>query len=154
MSLPDQRPADLVGQPSPLAGWPTEPAVTPAAVELYAERGPVVYVPDAYGQMVPMFKSLLPAPTPPPPPRDLSPQPLFDPMAQRLFGGGALAAGAGWGLSLVVDALAAGGSALILFAAILVAARITSGGRGSTNITQTVHHHNRWFGRSNTNLKG
>src|SRR5690606_22244624 len=80
---------------------PLEPyAPAPAAVELAAERGPVVWVPDAYGRMVPMPKHLAPPPMVRPEPRDLTPLPLLDPVAQRFIGagigGGALAAGVGW----------------------------------------------------------
>ncbi len=62
-------------------------APTPAAVELAAERGPVVWVPDAYGRMVPMAKHLAPPPMARPS-CDLTPLPLLDPVAQRFLGAG------------------------------------------------------------------
>lgn len=78
------------------------------------------------------------------PPRDLSPQPFLDPIAQRLLagglGGGALAAGTFWGLSQVIDAaLAGGGGALVWAAAAYFAAKFASrsqlrGGGGGTTV--------------------
>ncbi|MFE4697727.1 hypothetical protein ACFRIC_11700 [Streptomyces sp. NPDC056738] len=116
-------------------------APTPAAVELAAERGPVVWVPDAYGRMVPMPKHLAPAPMLAPEPRDLTPLPLLDPLAQRFLGaglgGGALAAGIGYGVGEIVSAAAGiSGGALVWVAAIVLAlrapARAIGGGTGST----------------------
>ncbi|MFJ7967054.1 hypothetical protein [Streptomyces sp. NPDC096324] len=123
-------------------------APTPAAVELAAERGPVVWVPDAYGRMVPMPKHLAPAPILAPEPRDLTPLPLLDPVAQRFLGaglgGGALAAGVGYGVGEVLSAAAGiSGGALVWVAVIVLAlrapARAISGGTGSTvNIRKAV----------------
>ncbi|MFD6550078.1 hypothetical protein [Streptomyces sp. NPDC058398] len=123
-------------------------APTPAAVELAAERGPVVWVPDAYGRMVPMPKHLAPAPTLAPEPRDLTPLPLLDPLAQRFMGaglgGGALAAGIGYGVGEIVSAAAGiSGGALVWVAVVVLAlrapARAISGGKGSTvNIRKAV----------------
>ena len=67
--------------------------VQPAEVELYGDRDPVVWIPGAYGEMVPVRKSHAPAPVQAAPVRDLTPQPLFDPLAQRLLAGLLLAAG-------------------------------------------------------------
>ncbi|MFD5817788.1 hypothetical protein [Streptomyces sp. NPDC127038] len=127
---------------------PTLYAPTPAAVELAAERGPVVWVPDAYGRMVPMPKHLAPAPTLATEPRDLTPLPLLDPLAQRFLGaglgGGALAAGIGYGVGEIVSAAAGiSGGALVWVAVIVLAlrtpARAISGGRGNTvNIRKAV----------------
>ncbi|EGG48152.1 hypothetical protein [Streptomyces griseoaurantiacus] len=138
---------------------PTLPALThhaptdvyapaPAAVELAAERGPVVWVPDAYGRMVPMPKHLTPAPVVRPEPRDLTPLPLLDPVAQRFvgagIGGGALAAGTGYGVGEIVNAAAGIGSGALMWAALAVLAwrlpvRGITGGRGSTvNIRKAV----------------
>ncbi|MFF7966330.1 hypothetical protein ACFZC3_13330 [Streptomyces sp. NPDC007903] len=123
-------------------------APTPAAVELAAERGPVVWVPDAYGRMVPMPKHFAPAPIAVPEPRDLTPLPLLDPVAQRFMGaglgGGALAAGVGYGVGEVISAAAGiSGGALVWVAVIIVAlrapARVITGGKGSTvNIRRAV----------------
>jgi len=121
-------------------------------VELYDEREPIVWVPDAYGtQMVPMRKSQMPAPMVQPEPRDLTPQPLFDPLAQRMAGGGILGAGVGWGVAQLVDAIAAAGAGLIVFALLLVAAR-AMGGRTVVHVRQEVHNHAKWFGRNDTYL--
>ncbi|MET9899801.1 hypothetical protein [Streptomyces sp. NPDC006446] len=123
-------------------------APTPAAVELAAERGPVVWVPDAYGRLVPMAKHLAPAPMIRPEPRDLTPLPLLDPIAQRFMGaglgGGALAAGIGYGVGEVVSAAAGiSGGALVWVAVVVLAlrapARAITSGKGSTvNIRKAV----------------
>lgn len=124
-------------------------APAPAAVELAAEREPVVWVPDAYGRMVPMPKHLAPAPVVRPEPRDLTPLPLLDPVAQRFvgagIGGGALAAGAGYGVGEIVNAAAGAGSGALMWAALAVLAwrlpvrGITGGRNGSTvNIRKAV----------------
>ncbi|MFJ7302014.1 hypothetical protein [Streptomyces sp. NPDC099088] len=117
-------------------------------MELAAERGPVVWVPDAYGRMVPMPKHLAPAPLLAPEPRDLTPLPLLDPLAQRFLGaglgGGALAAGVGYGVGEIVSAAAGiSGGALVWVAVIVLAlrapARAISGGKGSmVNIRKAV----------------
>ncbi|MEV5166968.1 hypothetical protein AB0K66_20400 [Streptomyces werraensis] len=128
--------------PAPVHHVPAEPyAPAPAAVELAAERGPVVWVPDAYGRMVPMPKHLAPPPMIRPEPRDLTPLPLLDPLAQRLMGagigGGALAAGVGYGIGEAVNALAGAGSGALVWVALAVLAwrapvRAVASGRGST----------------------
>ncbi|GAA1008649.1 hypothetical protein MTQ10_07595 [Streptomyces sp. XM83C] len=124
--------------PAPLE--PYTPA--PAAVELPAERGPVVWVPDAYGRMVPMPKHLAPPPMPMPEPRDLTPLPLLDPIAQRFvgagIGSGALAAGVGWGVGEVINAVAGFTSGAAMWIALAVLAwrmpvrAVADGRRGST----------------------
>ncbi|MFG3168383.1 hypothetical protein [Streptomyces sp. NPDC048200] len=130
-------------------------APTPAAVELAAERGPVVWVPDAYGRMVPMPKHLAPAPVLAPEPRDLTPLPLLDPVAQRFLGaglgGGALAAGIGYGVGEIVSAAAGiSGGALVWVAVIVLALRaparaITGGQSGTVNIRKAVIKRNRFY---------
>ncbi|KUL80492.1 MULTISPECIES: hypothetical protein [unclassified Streptomyces] len=118
-------------------------APAPAAVELAAERGPVVWVPDAYGRMVPMPKHLAPPPMPMPEPRDLTPLPLVDPIAQRFLGaglgGGALAAGVGYGIGEVINAAAGftSGAAMWIALAVLawrMPARALSGGRNGSTV--------------------
>ncbi|MET8031395.1 hypothetical protein [Streptomyces sp. NPDC005345] len=131
-------------------------APTPAAVELTAEQGPVVWVPDAYGRLVPMAKHLAPAPMVRPEPRDLTPLPLLDPIAQRFLGaglgGGALAAGVGYGVGEVVNAAAGLGTGTVMWIALAVLAwrtpiRSISGGRGSTvNIRKAVIKRNHFHG--------
>ncbi|MDU8996409.1 hypothetical protein [Streptomyces mirabilis] len=142
--LPAER-AVTIHQPAPLA--PYDPAA-PVAMDPYAERQPVVWVPDAYGRMVPMPKHLAPALVPATEPRDLTPLPLLDPIAQRLMGaglgGGALAAGVGYGVGEVVSAAAGfSGGALVWLAVIVLAlrapARAITSGKGSTvNIRKAV----------------
>ncbi len=127
-----------------------------AEIELYDDRDPVVYVPDAYGQMVPMRKSQVPVPMQRLPARDLTPQPLFDPIAQRLIGGGAGGGVALWGAgkflvgaSQFVSSLT-GMGALLLFLAIAGARAALTGGRGGTRIhnEQHTHVHQKWLGRT------
>ncbi|GGJ36668.1 hypothetical protein [Streptomyces brasiliensis] len=114
-----------------------------AAVELAAERGAVVWVPDAYGRMVPMPKHLAPPPMPMPEPRDLTPLPLLDLIAQRFLGaglgGGALATGVGYGIGEVINAAAGLGSGALLWVALAVLAwrtpaRTISGGRNGSTV--------------------
>ncbi|MFD0417293.1 hypothetical protein [Streptomyces sp. NPDC127108] len=145
-NLPEQyrRYADVVGE-QPLTG----------KVELYAERGSVVWVPDAYGRMVPMPKHHAPPPVLATEPRDLRPQPLFDPVAQRwvgagvgsgiaLWGGGQFLAGA----SQFVSGLS-GMGALLFFLAV-AGARAVIGGRSGAYVRneQHTHVHQKWFGRT------
>jgi hypothetical protein len=142
--LPAER-AVTVHQPQHLTPYDPGPS---AALDPYGERQPVVWVPDAYGRMVPMPKHLAPAPVLATAPRDLTPLPLLDPVAQRFMGagigGGALAAGVGYGVGEVINAAAGiSGGALVWVAVIVLAlrtpARAISGGMGSTvNIRKAV----------------
>ncbi|MEJ8671884.1 hypothetical protein WKI71_36630 [Streptomyces sp. MS1.AVA.1] len=131
--------------------------VRPAEVQLYDEADPIVHVADPYNpsQSVAVRRSAL-QPAQPTPPRDLAPQPLFDPIAQRCIGagvgGGVLLWGGGQflvGLSQVVSALS-GVGALLFFLALAGARTVLGGRRGGTHIE--VHNHTRGFGRSTTNL--
>lgn len=124
-------------------------------VELYGERPAVVWVPDAYGQMVPMRKDQAPAPMQPMTPRDLTPLPLVDPVAQRVvaggIGAGAAGAGVGWGIGQAFAGIAAFGgvTSLAVIAALLLVARL---GASRTQIHNETHvtNTNKWFGKSNT----
>ncbi|WP_107483993.1 hypothetical protein [Streptomyces recifensis] len=155
----EHAPALRTDLPTATAYDPASPALyapTPVAVELPAERGPVVWVPDAYGRMVPMPKHLAPATVAATEPRDLTPLPLLDPVAQRFLGaglgGGALAAGIGYGVGEVVSAAAGiSGGALVWVAVIVLAlrapARVISVGKGSTvNIRRAVIKRNHFHG--------
>jgi hypothetical protein len=124
-----------------------------APVELYDQAQPAVWVPSATDPnvMVSVPKHYL-LPTQPTEPRDLTPQPLFDPRAQIIAASGIFAAGTGWGVAQVVSSLAAAGSGVLMWIAIAVVAAKVTGGGDTTNITKTVHNHNRWFGRSNTSV--
>ncbi|MEU3719459.1 hypothetical protein [Streptomyces californicus] len=140
-------------------GWPTAPpAPTTGTVQFHTEHaGAVVYVPGPDGSMVAVLREHLPTAPAVYRPRDLTPQPLFDPRAQRISAGGLLAGGAGWGAGqLLLGAgqlvsAAAGLGSLVMWAAIaVVASRIGSAVLGSGR-PATVHNttvHNRWFGRS------
>jgi hypothetical protein len=134
---------------------PIEQMPVTGPVELYGERPAIVWVPDAYGQMVPMPKHLAPAPMQPMAPRDLTPQPLFDPKAQRIAAGGILGAGVGWGAGQVVSAaagLGVGTAAFIFFSLLLL--RLAPAAVSRTTIQNTTHvtNTNRGFGRSNTTV--
>ncbi|MFD7049644.1 hypothetical protein ACFWBS_08355 [Streptomyces mirabilis] len=150
--LPAER-AVTIHQPTPLAPYDL---AAPVAMDPYAERQPVVWVPDAYGRMVPMPKHLAPPAVVAPAPRDLARLPLLDPIAQRLMGagigGGALSAGAGYGIAEVINAAAGfSGGALIWIALVVLAlrtpARAITSGRGSTvNIRKAVIKRNHFHG--------
>ncbi|MFJ8760984.1 hypothetical protein [Streptomyces cyaneofuscatus] len=142
-----------------LPAWPTAPATaTTGTVQLRTEQAEaVVYVPGPDGSMVAVLREHLPTAPAIYQPRDLTPQPLFDPRAQRIAAGGLLAGGAGWGAGqLLLGAgqlvsAAAGLGSLVMWAAIAVVATriaptILGAGRPATVHNTTVH--NRWFGRS------
>ncbi|MFB7334931.1 hypothetical protein ACFC00_25265 [Streptomyces adustus] len=145
--------AVAVHRPQPLDPYDPGPS---AVLDPYGERQPVVWVPDAYGRMVPMPKHLAPAPVLATEPRDLTPLPLLDPIAQRFMGaglgGGALAAGIGYGVGEIVSAAAGiSGGALVWAAVIVLAlrapARAISGAKGSTvNIRKAVIKRNKIYG--------
>jgi hypothetical protein len=131
------------------------PQTYDSLVELRAERDPIVWVPSAYGEMVPMRKSQAPEAVQPAPPRDLTPQPLIDPIAARLcgagVGAGAAGAGIGWGFGQAAAGIAAfsGSSAVLVLALLLLATRF--GGKHGGD-TYNVTNINRWWGRSSTRL--
>lgn len=136
---------------------PGQRPVRPAELELYGEADPIVHVPDPYNPtaFVAVRRSQL-LPATPTPPRDLTPQPLFDPVAQRLvgggIGGGVLLWGGGQfliGAGQLVSGLS-GAGLLLLFLALAGARAAFSRPQGGTRIE--VHNHNRGFGRSTTNL--
>lgn len=132
-------------------------------VELSAERGtePVVWVPDAYGRMVPVRRSqadALIAAVPATTPRDLSPQPVLDSRAQVVLaagvGTGVAAAGVGYGLGQVLAPLAAIGSSGLLWALALVAVLGAAGRRtpSQSHTTYVTHTHTtaKWWGKATT----
>lgn len=140
-----------------------EPVIPPrvyqpvaGAIERSDEHDPIVHVQDPYdpNRSVAVRRSAL-QPTAPTPARDLSPQPLIDPLAARLFGGGVGAGVAGWGAgqfllgaSQLVSAAAGVGGAVFAIALLLLAAKLTPTGRGGKTVNIT--NHNRWGGRSST----
>lgn len=141
------------------AGQLHQPTVVyqPQPVDQYEERPPIAWVADPYnpGRSVAVDARLI-QPAQPSPARDLAPQPLLDPIAQRfvgagvgggvaLWGGGQFLAGAGQLISGL-----SGVGALLFFLA-LAGARVISRPAG-TRIQQTVHVQQKWFGRHTTNL--
>lgn len=147
----------------PAQTYPVNP-YTPvyAPIPIPVDHDPVVYVPNAYGELTPMLKSQIPAAVQPAPVRDLAPQQLIDPRAQVLAAGGIAAAGIGWGASELITAIAGIGTGMLAALAVaIVALRIapaalrSSGGRGDTYVTNTttnVQNTNRWLGKSTTNI--
>jgi hypothetical protein len=134
-----------------------QPTVRHGEIELYGEADPIVLVPDPYdpSRSVAVRRSAL-QPMARPEPRDLAPQPLFDPTAQRLLGagvgGGVLLWGGGKFLAGMGDLVAglSGVGALLFFLALAGARTMLGGRQAGTRIE--VHNHNRGFGRSTTNL--
>ena len=130
--------------------------VQPAEVELYGEADPIVHVPDPYdpNRSIEVRRSSL-QPAVRTPARDLTPQPLIDPLAQRLLAGGLGVGAAGAGLGFGFGQLAAGialmgTSGLALLVGLLLAASMRGG--SVTNVRQEVHNHARWFGKTSTRL--
>lgn len=130
--------------------------VYPAAVELRGERQPVAWVPSAENPnvMVAVPREFV-QPMQPMPPRDLTPQPLFDPQAQRLFAGGLGVGAAGAGLGFGFGQLAAGVAMMGTSGlAILVGLLLAVGGlrgRGVVNVHNEVHQHAR-FGKNSVTM--
>jgi hypothetical protein len=135
---------------------PDQP-ITPSAVVPAAEREPMVWIPGPGSDFVAVPKSTAEAygyltPAAPIPARDLTPLPAVDLLAQRMVGagvgGGVAAAGTGWGVAQVVNALAGVGTGVGLLLLALVLAKLTSRSGGETHIHVT--NNNRWWGRSTT----
>lgn len=131
--------------------------VRPAEIELYDDADPIVHVADPYdpSRSVAVRRSAL-QPVQPTPPRDLTPQPLFDPVAQRLLGGGVGGGVLLWGggkflvgASDFVSSLS-GVGALLFFLALAGARAALVGGRGGTYIHNEQHTHiqQKWLGRN------
>jgi len=134
---------------------PGQPTVRHGEIELHADRDPVVYVPDAYGEMVPMRRSQVPAFEQRTPARDLTPQPLLDPKAQQLLAGGlgigAAGAGLGWGAGQMFAGVAMmGTSGLAILLGLLLASQALRR-RPTVNIRQEVHQHAR-FGKNHVTM--
>jgi hypothetical protein len=129
----------------------------PAQAELYDEADPIVHVPDPYDpqRSVAVRRSSL-QPVAPTTPRDLTPVPLLDPLAQRLVAGGigvgAAGAGVGFGLGQLAAGIALmGTSGLAILVGLLLAARML-GPRSVTNVRQEVHQHASWFSSNKTQM--
>lgn len=158
---PQDRPAAPLAPytaPQPAYRMPLDAALLSGPVQMYGERPAIVWVPDAYGNYVPMPKDQAPAPLERQPPRDLTPLPLIDPLAQRVVAGGiaagAAGAGVGWGAGQAFAGIAAFGGigSLAVIALLLLAARL-GGGRTTVHNHTTVTNTNRWLGRSTTNTR-
>ncbi|MEU9925115.1 hypothetical protein AB0H51_28170 [Streptomyces griseoluteus] len=122
-------------------------------VELHDENDPIVWVPDPYApnRSVPVRRSAL-TPAVQLPARELAPQPLIDPWAQRALGVGVGAGVAGWGgghllagAGQLLSAAAGAGSFVAAVALLLLVAKVAPSGRGKTvNVT----NHFKYGGRS------
>jgi hypothetical protein len=137
--------------------------VHPAAIQLAAEQRPAereasvwVESADDPNLMVRIPKRYVQA-TPRTEPRDLTPQPLLDPVAQRLVGagvgGGILLWGGGQfliGAGQLLSSLS-GVGALLFFLALAGGRTLLGGGRQAGTRIE-VHNHVRGFGRSHTTL--
>lgn len=134
----------------------TGPRPLYGGIELYGDTDPIVHVPDPYrpDRFIEVRRSAL-QPATRTPPRDLTPQPLFDPLAQRMVGAGvgtgAAAAGVGWGIGQAAAGIATIGTAtgVVVMLALWLLARA---GRPSVQVRQEVHNHASWFGRNTTNM--
>lgn len=130
--------------------------IRPVEIELYDEADPIVHVPDPYNphRFVEVRRSAL-QPMARAEPRDLTPQPVIDPLATRMagagIGAGAAGAGIGWGIGQAAAGIASfgGATAVVVMLALWLLARA---GRPSVHVRQEVHNHARWFGKTNTNL--
>lgn len=132
--------------------------IHPAEIELYEDRDPIVLVPhpDNPQEYVRVRRSALVTATPTPP-RDLTPQPLLDPLSQRFIAGGVgigvAGAGVGWGAGQMFTGIAMmGGSGLAILLGLLLAAGGLRASRSTVSIRQEVHNHNHGIGWSTTNL--
>jgi hypothetical protein len=127
-------------------------------VELNDEHDPIVHVQDPYNpnRSVAVRRSAL-QPTEATPARDLTPQPVVDPLAQRLLAGGLGAGVTGWGAgeflagaSQLVSAMTGAGSAALAIALLLLAWKMAPSHRAGKTVNIT--NNNRWGGRSTTRM--
>jgi hypothetical protein len=139
-------------QDHPIPGPLAHPVAPPVVVHAPPEG--VVWVPHAYGpDMVPVARQDRPPMPERTPPRDLAPAPLIHPRAQILAGGGVGVGAAGWGIGQAINAAAAFGSSGVMVVALLILAAKATAGRGHGGETHIhVTNHNKWFGKSTTNL--
>ncbi|MEV6426031.1 hypothetical protein [Streptomyces sp. NPDC051662] len=147
---------------------PEPPFAAPATgmtgvVQLHQEQQQaVVWVPDAYGRMVPVSREqadALIAAVPATGPRDLSPRPVIDSRAQVVLaagvGTGAAAAGVGYGLGQVLAPLVAIGSSGVLWALALIAVLGAARRAPAPTTTYiTTHTTARWWGKATTSNRG
>ncbi|WP_326581716.1 hypothetical protein OIE69_43905 (plasmid) [Actinacidiphila glaucinigra] len=135
--------------------------IAAGAVELSSERRPAVFVPSPDNAYVLVPRDSLPAGylhspfmTQPEP----RPTGGIDKMAQRFAAAGVFAAGMGYGVSQVVNAVAGiSGGVILGIAALVIAARMPVSralrGGGDTYITTHNHQHThepKWFGKSSS----
>lgn len=142
----------VIYTPQPLAPTDLQPA--PAHLPVVLPTGPltVAYRPGADGRMIAEYvpvQALAATAYPAHPmvaehvqaPEVVRVRTGIDPVAQRLAGLGAAAAGAGFGISEVVNALAGAGSALALLAVAAVAWKVAPSGSRTVVNQQVTNHH-------------
>ncbi|MER6146202.1 hypothetical protein ABT174_40460 [Streptomyces sparsogenes] len=153
--LPYRPPGEPVADPLTLDMSSLAEQPLSGAVELAADRGPVVYVPGAHGGFVAVRREDLPTihtPAPAPAPAGV------DPHAQRLAAKGVFAAGAGVGAYFAAGAVAIALDSLVqalIAAAVAVGVAVAAPGRRGGGDTYITHHHvtNRWWGKSSTTIR-
>ncbi|MER7952062.1 hypothetical protein ABTY59_32190 [Streptomyces sp. NPDC096079] len=139
---------------------PSRPVHQPVVglVELGDEHDPIVHIQDPYdpSRSVAVRRSAL-QPIAPTPARDLTPQPLLDPLAQRMLAGGVGAGVTGWGAGelltgagRLVSAAAGAGSAVVAIALLLLAWKMSPSSRPGKTVNVT--NINSWGGRSSTRM--
>ena len=130
-------------------------------VELRDEYDPKVWVqnPDDPNKSIQVRRSQL-QPAEVTPPRDMRPQPLIDPIAQRLVAGGAGVGLAAWGgghllagLSQLVAACTGLGSAAGAIALLLLVWKLTPTAHGKRGGDVHIKNTNWFGGRSTTRVK-
>lgn len=145
-----------------MSGKPVIRSYTPqpvvGAVERRDELDPIVHVQDPYdrNKSVEIRRSAL-QPTPPTPPRDLSPQPLLDVKAQRMVGAGVGFGVAAWGggqlltgASQLLAAATGFGTTIASIVFMIVVAKIVAALRRPKTVN--VRNVNVLGGRSNTRV--
>lgn len=138
------------------AGQPHQPTAIyqPQPVDQHEDRPPIAWVADPYNpdRSIAIDARLIQR-TQPTQPRDLAPQPLLDPIAQRWVGAGvgvgAAGAGVGFGLNQLAAGIALMGTSGVAILAGLLLAAASMRGRSITHIHQTTNVEQKWFGRSN-----
>lgn len=152
--VPHQQPyATPAGQHAPVRDLVIH---QPIPLEPYGERQPVVYVPSAENPnvMVGVPKQYV-QPMLALPARDLTPQPLIDPGAQKMIGGGigvgAAGAGLGWGAGQMFAGIALMGTAgAVIVVGLLILSLNIRGRASSGGDTYVTHNHASWWAKTTT----
>ncbi|MCX4885879.1 hypothetical protein [Streptomyces sp. NBC_00847] len=142
--------ATPAGQPTPARDLVIH---QPQPIQPHYDRHPVVYIPSAENPnvMVAVERRYVEV-MQPTPARDLTPQPLFDPGAQKILasgiGVGAAGAGIGYGAGQMFAGIALMGTSGFMILLGLILAGAVRGTRGNTHIHKTTNVHQKWFGKT------